>query len=297
MDAVVCAFNVLNDFDHIVSMESFSCDTEFHLHQTDKTSTYILNPFEEDMQNTIFDSSPCSSFYGDKVPLETGWPLRYDVSSSYDSVFQHIPECLGVSLSTEPTTAVPPEYQVIPSNQPHSPALSPLSCQWEDMSYRDTVTPKAELISVNITDCPKPRKSAKKNPTCNKSSKKKATVSVKVTTKFHDSQDKRPEESFIALIAKAIMSSQEKKMLLNDIYQWILDNHPYYGTAQCAWKISVRYNLSTNECFVKGRPAPNGRGFYWSIHPTCRELFLRGQFERRNARRVVRQKKNHEKSF
>lgn len=38
----------------------------------------------------------------------------------------------------------------------------------------------------------------------------------------------KPAQSYIALISTAILSSPEKKLLLCDIYQWIMDNYPYF---------------------------------------------------------------------
>lgn len=38
----------------------------------------------------------------------------------------------------------------------------------------------------------------------------------------------KPSQSYIALISSAILSSPEKKLLLSDIYQWIMDNYPYF---------------------------------------------------------------------
>lgn len=38
----------------------------------------------------------------------------------------------------------------------------------------------------------------------------------------------KPAQSYIALISTAILSSPEKKLLLSDIYQWIMDKYPYF---------------------------------------------------------------------
>ena len=97
----------------------------------------------------------------------------------------------------------------------------------------------------------------------------------------------KPKESFIALVAKAMLSTADNSMVLNEVYQWILDNYPYFQTAKCAWRSSVRHSLSVNECFVKGKRAKNGRGFVWSIHPMCIDSFKKGDFDRRTARRIV----------
>lgn len=43
-----------------------------------------------------------------------------------------------------------------------------------------------------------------------------------------DNQLDKPTQSYIALISMAILASEEKKLLLCDIYQWIMDHYPYF---------------------------------------------------------------------
>uniref|UniRef100_A0A8C8S1K2 Forkhead box protein G1 n=1 Tax=Pelusios castaneus TaxID=367368 RepID=A0A8C8S1K2_9SAUR len=76
----------------------------------------------------------------------------------------------------------------------------------------------------------------------------------------------KPNQSYIALISTAILSSPEKKLLLSDIYQWIMDNYPYFKNKK-SWRNSVRHNLSLNECFIKAGRSDNGKGHFWAIHP------------------------------
>lgn len=40
--------------------------------------------------------------------------------------------------------------------------------------------------------------------------------------------EEKPTQSYIALISMAILDSEEKKLLLCDIYQWIMDHYPYF---------------------------------------------------------------------
>jgi hypothetical protein len=95
----------------------------------------------------------------------------------------------------------------------------------------------------------------------------------------------KPEESYVALIARAILSSSNYQMLLGDIYEWIIHQYPYYATLQSkAWRNSIRHNLSLNECFIRQNKSESGRGYYWSIHPASLDAFLRGDFRRRQAR-------------
>ncbi|UJR25798.1 hypothetical protein I4U23_007148 [Adineta vaga] len=95
----------------------------------------------------------------------------------------------------------------------------------------------------------------------------------------------KPEESYVALIARAILSSSTYQMLLVDIYEWIAHQYPYFATLHSkAWRNSIRHNLSLNECFIRQKKVENGRGYYWSIHPASLDAFLRGDFRRRQAR-------------
>ncbi|XP_077192381.1 forkhead box protein F1-like [Paroedura picta] len=102
-----------------------------------------------------------------------------------------------------------------------------------------------------------------------------------------DLQDK-PNLSYIALISTAILSSPEKKLLLCDIYQWIMDKYPYFKNKEKSWRNSVRHNLSLNECFVKAGRSDNGKGHFWAIHPANLEDFSKGDYHRRRARRRIR---------
>lgn len=100
---------------------------------------------------------------------------------------------------------------------------------------------------------------------------------------------RKPDISYIELVARAIMSSPDNSVLLADIYQWIECNYPYYKNTTNSWRNSIRHNLSVNECFVKSKRVRNGRGFYWSIHSSCIDAFSRGDFDRRKARRQVQE--------
>lgn len=111
----------------------------------------------------------------------------------------------------------------------------------------------------------------------------------------HINENDRPPHSYIALISMAILSKQERKILLNEIYDWVLQNFPYYQTrTDKSWRNSIRHNLSLNECFVKVGKAGNGRGYYWSIHNANMNDFKKGDFRRRQAR--LRAKHNDKSS-
>lgn len=95
----------------------------------------------------------------------------------------------------------------------------------------------------------------------------------------------RPPHSYIALISMAILSKPERKILLNEIYDWVIQHFPYYQyRTDKSWRNSIRHNLSLNECFIKVGKAGNGRGYYWSIHGANMVDFKKGDFRRRQAR-------------
>ncbi|XP_035773887.1 forkhead box protein D1-like [Anopheles albimanus] len=102
------------------------------------------------------------------------------------------------------------------------------------------------------------------------------------------SQAPKPQYSYIGLIAIAILSSPEKKLVLSDIYQHILDNYSYFRSRGPGWRNSIRHNLSLNDCFIKAGRSAHGKGHYWAVHPANVEDFLKGDFRRRKAQRKVR---------
>ncbi|XP_037930735.1 forkhead box protein A2-A-like [Teleopsis dalmanni] len=106
--------------------------------------------------------------------------------------------------------------------------------------------------------------------------------------RFFPQEEPKPQHSYIGLIAMAILSSPDSKLVLSDIYQYILDNYPYFRTRGPGWRNSIRHNLSLNYCFIKSGRSANGKGHYWAIHPANIDDFRRGDFRRRKAQRKVR---------
>ena len=95
----------------------------------------------------------------------------------------------------------------------------------------------------------------------------------------------KPPETYMILIAKAILACSSGRACLSGIYEHIMSEHSFYRETSLSWRNAVRHNLSTNECFVKAGRMETGRGYYWAIHPSCVDAFRKGNFDRRQARR------------
>jgi len=115
-----------------------------------------------------------------------------------------------------------------------------------------------------------------------------AAAAAATATPATHQEEPKPSQSYIGLIAMAILSSKERKLVLSDIYQWILDHYAYFRYRGPGWRNSIRHNLSLNDCFVKAGRSANGKGHYWAIHPANVDDFERGDFRRRRAQRKVR---------
>ncbi|KAK0423067.1 hypothetical protein QR680_007949 [Steinernema hermaphroditum] len=109
-----------------------------------------------------------------------------------------------------------------------------------------------------------------------------------IPIQFDPSPLPKPQHSYIGLIAMAILSAPEQKMVLSEIYQWIVEQYPYFQRRGPGWRNSIRHNLSLNDCFVKAGRCANGKGHYWSIHPANLSDFKKGDFRRRRAQKKVR---------
>ena len=102
----------------------------------------------------------------------------------------------------------------------------------------------------------------------------------------------KPQESYIAMISSAILSTPEKRMTLSEIIEYLKKNYECFRGEYQGWKNSVRHNLSFNKCFVKILRKPTrswGKNNYWGVVVSLLQDYLRedGKFRRRRKRQVT----------
>lgn len=84
----------------------------------------------------------------------------------------------------------------------------------------------------------------------------------------------KPPLSYACLIAEAINSTEEKRLTLSGIYQYLAEKYPYFRYTVSGWQNSIRHNLSLNKAFRKvprsmGEP---GKGMFWVVDANYKHL-------------------------
>ena len=119
----------------------------------------------------------------------------------------------------------------------------------------------------SATDVPRPTSTVPPAPSAAKNS---------LTLK--EKQKGKPPLTYMALVGKALLSSPDGHMCINSIYDYIMENYPFYRTTTLSWRNAIRHNLTVNECFVKVGKMGKSRFYQWGIHPDYVEAFRAGKY-------------------
>ncbi|EON63389.1 hypothetical protein W97_02616 [Coniosporium apollinis CBS 100218] len=91
------------------------------------------------------------------------------------------------------------------------------------------------------------------------------------------SKDFKPPHSYAQLIGQAILGTDEKKLTLSKIYDFVRENYAFYRHTATGWQNSIRHNLSLNKSFEKVPRDTHepGKGMKWQIVPDHLEEFMK----------------------
>ncbi|EDO18772.1 hypothetical protein Kpol_1028p47 [Vanderwaltozyma polyspora DSM 70294] len=97
------------------------------------------------------------------------------------------------------------------------------------------------------------------------------------TRKSRGELNKKPPYSYATLISLAILQSDDGKLTLSQIYNWISLHFPYYKQKDAGWQNSIRHNLSLNEAFVKTEKSGDGKGHFWEVQVGYESRFFKNE--------------------
>ncbi|KAJ5551071.1 hypothetical protein N7535_000987 [Penicillium sp. DV-2018c] len=166
-----------------------------------------------------------------------------------------------------------------PLPAPHAEAAPPSS------SSGPSLAPAPPFLKRQVTPPPRSpdtagQRTAKQSPLYNRGMMMESTEEIDYSK--DSAKDLKPPYSYATLIAQAIFSSEEEKLTLNSIYNWIMDKYAFYRHSQSGWQNSIRHNLSLNKAFQKvpRRTDEPGKGMKWQIAAEYREEYRKKQMRK-----------------
>ncbi|KAJ5338292.1 transcriptional regulator family: Forkhead [Penicillium brevicompactum] len=145
-----------------------------------------------------------------------------------------------------------------------------------------SLAPAPQFLKRQVTPPPRSpdtvgQRTAKQSPLYNRGMMMESTEEIDYSKDA--AKDLKPPYSYATLIAQAIFSSEEEKLTLNKIYNWIMDKYSFYRHSQSGWQNSIRHNLSLNKAFQKvpRRTDEPGKGMKWQIAAEYKEEYRKKQ--------------------
>lgn len=104
-----------------------------------------------------------------------------------------------------------------------------------------SLAPAPQFLKRQVT--PPPRspdtagaRTAKQSPLYNRGMMMESTEEIDYSK--DSAKDLKPPYSYATLIAQAIFSSEEEKLTLNSIYNWIMEKYAFYRHSQSGWQVN-----------------------------------------------------------
>ncbi|XP_055699776.1 forkhead box protein O isoform X2 [Phlebotomus papatasi] len=81
--------------------------------------------------------------------------------------------------------------------------------------------------------------------------------------------------SYADLITQAISSASDNRLTLSQIYEWMVQNVPYFkdkgdSNSSAGWKNSIRHNLSLHNRFMRVQNEGTGKSSWWMLNPDAK---------------------------
>ncbi|KAL7668028.1 hypothetical protein ACOME3_008746 [Neoechinorhynchus agilis] len=104
--------------------------------------------------------------------------------------------------------------------------------------------------------------------------------------------------SYADLIRKAIESSQDRRLTLSQIYDWMIQNVEYFRDRRdknnsVGWKNSIRHNLSLHDEFIRVQNEGAGRSSWWTV--TARKFEKKKSVRKKNTQLLTNEQKKERK--
>jgi hypothetical protein len=107
---------------------------------------------------------------------------------------------------------------------------------------------------------------------------------------------RKPDLSYAALVGRAILSSPDHRLTLQEIYDWMTIVYPHYKRGETTWMNSIRHVLSTTVCFRKvPRDRAVGRTL-WAIWDDDLPCFKDGGFKKHLCKEYTNSNEGKEKA-
>ncbi|XP_059091771.1 forkhead box protein P1-like [Tigriopus californicus] len=101
-----------------------------------------------------------------------------------------------------------------------------------------------------------------------------------VDREYYRRSEIRPPYTYATLIRQAILDAKDRKLSLNDIYNWFQGNFAYFRRNAATWKNAIRTNLSLHKCFLRFE---DDFGSFWTVDDE--EFIKRRHFSRGRPRK------------